>query len=130
MIRLILLFKQAQRELLQIIHPRLVQPVALAGSPVSNQVIFAILAYMLFYGATVMVMSFLMLMTGMDPISAVSAILASVNNLGPGLGEVGPAGNYAGLSGPQLWICAITMLLGRLELLTLLVMLIPAFWRD
>lgn len=71
-----------------------------------------------------------MLMTGMDPISAVSAILASVNNLGPGLGEVGPAGNYAGLSGPQLWICAITMLLGRLELLILLVMLIPAFWRD
>ncbi len=130
MIRLILLFKQAQRELLQIIHPRLVQPVELGGSPVSNQVIFAILAYMLFYGATVMVMSFLMLMTGMDPISAVRAILASVNNLGPGLGEVGPAGNYAGLSSLQLWICSITMLLGRLELLTLLVMLIPAFWRD
>ncbi len=130
MIRLILLFKQAQRELLQIIHPRLVQPVELGGSPVSNQVIFAILAYMLFYGATVMVMSFLMLMTGLDAITAVSSVLASVNNLGPGLGEVGPAASYAGLNSFQLWICSITMLLGRLELLTLLVVLIPAFWRE
>ncbi len=130
MIRLILLFKQAQRELLQIVHPRLVRPVQLDGTPVSNRVIFAIMAYMLFYGATIMVASFLLLMSGMDAISAVSATLASVNNLGPGLGEVGPAGNYAGLSSFQLWVCAITMLLGRLELLTLLVVLMPSFWRE
>lgn len=130
MIRLMLLFKQAQRELMQIIHPRLVNPVQLGGAPVSNQVIFAILAYMLFYGATVMVMSFLLLISGMDPITAVSAVLASVNNLGPGLGDVGPATTYADLNVFQLWVCAISMLLGRLELLTLLVVLIPSFWRD
>ncbi|MBU3725552.1 MAG: TrkH family potassium uptake protein [Burkholderiaceae bacterium] len=130
MIRLIVLFKQAQRELLQIVHPRLVSPVQLDGTPVSDRVIFAILAYMLFYGATIMVASFLLLMSGMDAITAVSATLASVNNLGPGLGEVGPSGNYAGLTSFQLWVCAITMLLGRLELLTLLVVLIPSFWRE
>ena len=130
MIRLVLLVKQARRELLRIIHPRLVSPVQLGESVVSNKVIFAVLAYMLFYGATVMVASFLLLMSGMDPITAVSATLASVNNLGPGLGEVGPASTYAGLTSFQLWVCSIAMLLGRLELLTLLVVLTPAFWRD
>jgi trk system potassium uptake protein TrkH len=130
MIRLVLLVKQARRELMRIIHPRLINPVQLGESVVSNQVIFAVLAYMLFYGATVMIASFLLLMSGMDPITAVSATLASVNNLGPGLGEVGPSGNYASLSTFQLWVCSITMLLGRLELLTLLVVLTPAFWRE
>ncbi len=130
MIRLLLLIKQGQRELMRIIHPRLINPVQMGDAAVSNQVIFAILAYMLFYGGTVMVMSFLLLLTGVEPITAVSAILASVNNLGPGLGEVGPAGNYLGFNDFQLLVCSITMLLGRLELLTLLVVLIPAFWKD
>ncbi len=130
MIRLLLLIKQGQRELMRIIHPRLINPVQMGESIVSNQVIFAVLAYMLFYGGTVMVMSFLLLMTGMDPITAVSAVLASINNLGPGLGEVGPASNYLGFNDFQLMVCSVTMLLGRLELLTLLVVLIPAFWRD
>lgn len=130
MIRLVLLVKQAKLELTRIIHPRLVSPVQLGDSTVSSQVMSAVLAYMLFYGATVMVMSFLMLMTGLDPITAVSAVLASVNNLGPGLGAVGPAETYQGLSDIQIWICALTMILGRLELLTLLVVLLPAFWRD
>ena len=130
MIRLVLLVKQAQRELYRIIHPRVIRPVQLGENVVSNQVIFAVLAYMLFYGATVMVMSFAMLLTGLDPITAVSAVLASVNNLGPGLGEIGPTNTYASFSSLQLWICSVTMLLGRLELLTLLVVLIPAFWKD
>jgi len=78
----------------------------------------------------VMVMSFAMLITGLDPITAVSAILASVNNLGPGLGDVGPAATYQSFTGLQLSICSITMLLGRLELLTLLVVLLPSFWKN
>lgn len=130
MIRLVLLFKQARRELMVIIHPRLIRPIQLGQNAVSNQVIFAVLAYMLFYGATIMVMSFLLLLTGLDPITAVSAVLASVNNLGPGLGEVGPASTYQVFNDFQLWVCAFTMLLGRLELLTLLVVLIPTFWKD
>ncbi len=130
MIRLVLLIKQARRELLRIIHPRLIDPVQVGETVISNQVIFSVLAFLLFYGATVMVMSFLMLLSGMDPISAVSAVLASVNNLGPGLGEVGPASSYANLSSFQLWVCSASMLLGRLELLTLLVVLIPAFWKN
>ena len=130
MIRLIVLIKQARRELMRIIHPRLVDPLQIGGAVVSNQVIYAVLAYMLFYGATVMIASFLLLLSGMDPITAVSATLASVNNVGPGLGEVGPASSYAGLSNFQLWVCSAAMLLGRLELLTLLVVLLPSFWKD
>ena len=60
---------------------------------------------------------------------AISAALACINNLGPGLNEVGPAGNYAMLSSFQLWVLSFAMLLGRLELLTVLVILVPAFWR-
>ena len=130
MIRLILLVKQARRELLRIIHPRMVHPVQMGEAVVSNHVMFAVLAYMLFYGATVMVASFLLLLSGLEPITAVSATLASVNNLGPGLGEVGPSSSYAGLSDFQLWVCSFAMLLGRLELLTLIVVLLPSFWKD
>ncbi len=130
MIRLILLVKQARRELLRIIHPRMVHPVQMGEAVVSNHVMFAVLAYMLFYGATVMVASFLLLLSGLEPITAVSATLASVNNLGPGLGEVGPSSSYAGLTDFQLWVCSFAMLLGRLELLTLIVVLLPSFWRD
>jgi trk system potassium uptake protein len=130
MIRLVLLVKQARRELIRIIHPRLISPVQIGENVVSNQVIFAVLAYMLFYGATVMIMSFAMLLTGLDPITAVSAVLASVNNVGPGLGDVGPSLTFGNLTTPQLWICSVTMLLGRLELLTLLVVLLPSFWKD
>lgn len=129
MIRLVIMVKLAYREFLRIIHPRVVQPVQLGRSSVASSVVFAVLAYMLAYGATVMVTTFLLLLSGMNDISAISAALACVNNLGPGLNELGPAGNYGGLSGFQLWVLSFAMLLGRLELLTVLVILIPAFWR-
>ena len=129
MIRLVIMVKLAYREFLRIIHPRVVQPVQLGSSAVASSVVFAVLAYMLAYGATVMVTTFLLLLSGMNDITAVSAALACVNNLGPGLNEVGPAGNYASLTSFQLWVLSFAMLLGRLELLTVLVILVPAFWR-
>jgi trk system potassium uptake protein len=75
------------------------------------------------------VASFLLMLTGLDDTTAISAVLACINNLGPGLGGVGPAGNFSGLNAFQLWVLSFTMLLGRLELLTVLVILVPAFWR-
>ena len=70
-----------------------------------------------------------LLFTGLDMVTAFTAVLASINNTGPGLGEVGPAANYQGLSDVQTWVCSIVMLLGRLELLSVMVLLTPAFWR-
>ncbi len=92
-------------------------------------VIFAVLAFMLMYGGTVIVMTMLLLATGLDAISAITAVLACINNMGPGLGLVGPSANYSVLSEFQTWVCTLTMLLGRLELFTMLVLFTPAFWR-
>jgi trk system potassium uptake protein TrkH len=70
-----------------------------------------------------------LLFTGLDPVTAFTAVIACVNNIGPGLGQVGPAGNYQDLSDFQTWVCTFAMLLGRLEMLSLLVLLTPSFWR-
>ncbi|HPP83844.1 MAG TPA: potassium transporter TrkG, partial [Rubrivivax sp.] len=74
-------------------------------------------------------LTMVLLFSGLDPVTAFSAVVACLNNIGPGLGEVGPAVNYGGLSGFQTWVCTAAMLLGRLELLTVLVLFTPRFWR-
>jgi trk system potassium uptake protein TrkH len=129
LIRSLLLIKQAQRELVRIVHPRAVVPVTLGGQIVPPQVLISVIAFMLAYGAVTLGASLLLLFTGLDPITAVTAVVACINNTGPGLGGVGPAGNYQGLSDFQTWVCTCTMLLGRLELLSLLVLFTPQFWR-
>lgn len=129
MARLVILLKQARREMRAIIHPRAVQPVTLAGHPVDNRTIFSVLGFMLMYGGTIIGLTLLLLLTDMPFETAFSAVVASVNNMGPGLNEVGPSGNYAGLTNIQLWICTLAMLLGRLEILSFLVILTPGFWR-
>jgi trk/ktr system potassium uptake protein len=129
MIRAQILFKQIFRELLRTIHPRIYNPVKLSEVPVSNATVFAVLAYVFMYVSCVIVLTLLLTASGLDEISAFSAAVASLNNAGPGLGEVGPASNYASLTDTQTWICSFAMLLGRLELFTLLVVLTPAFWR-
>ncbi len=130
MIRLILMSKQARRELDRIVHPRAVDPVQLEGTIVSPSVLSGVTAFMLFYGLVVMVSCLLLLLTGMADTTAVSGVLASLNNMGPGLNEIGPVGNYGALSNFQLGIFTALMVLGRLELLTVLVLFSAAFWKD
>jgi trk system potassium uptake protein TrkH len=129
LVRAVLMFKQAFRELARIVHPRAYIPVKLGGHPIENNIIFAVLAFMLVYGGTISVMTMLLAATGLDFVTAFSAVVACINNLGPGLGQVGPATNFALLDDFQTWLCSAAMLLGRLELLTVLVLLTPAFWR-
>ncbi len=130
MVRAMIMVKQALREMRRIVHPRAYIPVKLAGSIVENNIVFAILAFMLVYGGTIITLTMLMTASGLDLITAASAIVACVNNIGPALGQVGPGGTYAVLSDFQTWLCTIAMLLGRLELLTLLVVFTPGFWRQ
>jgi trk system potassium uptake protein TrkH len=92
-------------------------------------VLMSVMAFMLIYGATILGLTMLMLLSGMDIVTAFTAVVACVNNIGPGLGSVGPAGNYGGLTDFQTWICTFGMLLGRLELLSVLVLLTSQFWR-
>jgi trk system potassium uptake protein len=129
LVRSLLLLKQARRELIRAVHPRAVAPVTYGGATVSNQVMSSVIAFMLLYGSVAALATLALLFTGMDLVSAATAVIACINNTGPGLGEVGPAANYQGLTDLQTWICTFTMLLGRLELVTVLVLLTPQFWR-
>jgi trk system potassium uptake protein len=129
LIRSLVMLKAAKRELTRIVHPRAVVPVTLGGALVSNQVIFSVLAFMLIYGGVMVASTLVLLFTGLDIVSAFTAVVACINNTGPGLGQVGPAGNYQGLSDLQTWVCSVVMLLGRLELLSVLVLFTPQFWR-
>jgi trk system potassium uptake protein len=129
MVRMILLVKQARRELVRIIHPRVVNPVTLAGGTVSANVVATVLGYMLIYGATIIGFTLLLLLSGLDLETAFSAVIVCVNNIGPGLGLVGPSTNYGFMTEFQLWVCTAAMLLGRLELLSVLVLFTAHFWR-
>jgi trk system potassium uptake protein TrkH len=129
MMRALLMFQQAFRELARMVHPRALIPVKLGGQVVENHIIFAVLAYMLVYGVTMTAITLALTGTGMDFVTAFSASTATVNNLGPGLGNIGPAGTYAAFDPFQTWICTAAMLLGRLELITVFVLFTPAFWR-
>ncbi len=129
MIRFIVLLKQVQREMLRILHPRLVNPLRIRNAMVEDSVIFAVLAFMMLYGASVILLTMLLALSGRDIITAFSAIVACINNMGPGLNEVGPAANFAVLTDFETWVCTFAMLIGRLELMAVLVLFTPAFWR-
>ena len=129
MFRTLVLFRQAGRELMLLVHPQAVRPVKIGGQVVQNQIVFAVLAFVVLYFGTVVVLTFALLASGLDFISSFSAIIACINNAGPGLGVVGPASNYQGLSDFQTWTCSTAMLLGRLEIFSFLVLLTPQFWR-
>jgi trk system potassium uptake protein TrkH len=122
-----LLFRQGMREISQLVHPNALIPVKLGGKPVSDNVINAVWGFLSLYIFSFSVLLILMLATGTDLTTAFSAVTASLNNLGPGLGEV--ANNYAGVTDFGKIILTFAMLLGRLELFTLLVLFTPVFWR-
>ncbi|MFH1044899.1 MAG: potassium transporter TrkG [Pseudomonadota bacterium] len=130
MIRAELMARQAVREMTRIIHPRAIVPVKLGGVRVENNIIFAVLAFILVYVGSFIAMTMMLAASGLDIITAFSAVIACLNNTGPGLNQVGPATTYASLNDFQTWICTIAMLLGRLELFTLLVVFTPGFWRE
>ena len=107
MIRMLLLLKQARRELVRIVHPNVVNPVVMGGGTVAARVMQSVIAYMMIYGATLVGLTMLLLFSGLDVLTAFTAVIACVNNIGPGLGEVGPAVNYGGLSDFQTWVCTL-----------------------
>jgi trk system potassium uptake protein TrkH len=129
MVRAVVLFKQVYREFNRLSHPQAITPLKIAEQPVSNQIIFAVLAFFFTWTATMVSMTLVLAMTGLDAMTAFSAVVASLNNIGPGLHQVGPAANFAILSDFQTWVCALAMLMGRLELFTFLVIFTSAFWR-
>lgn len=126
-IRFLLLIKQGMREIFRLIHPNAQIPVKIGNKPLPERVINAVWGFFALYVASFAVMLLLIMMTGLDQVTAFSAVAASMNNLGPGLGEVGA--HYGDINAFAKWVLCFAMLLGRLEIFTLLVLLTPAFWR-
>ncbi|MDH4284675.1 MAG: TrkH family potassium uptake protein [Gallionellaceae bacterium] len=129
MIRTLILIKQARRELLRMLHPAVVNPMKIGKLIISNNVIYSVLGFIFLYFMTLVIFTFILLISGMDYLSALTAMLAMVNNCGPGLGTVGPASNYQGLNDFQTCVCTFAMLVGRLEIFTVLILFTSYFWR-
>ncbi|GAB3283489.1 TrkH family potassium uptake protein [Parahaliea aestuarii] len=125
--RLMLIFKQGIRELKQLVHPQAVIPLKMGKRRVDAAVVSAVWSFFAVYMFSFITILLLLMGTGMDFITAFSAVAASLNNLGPGLGDV--AANYAGISETAKGLLCFAMLLGRLEVFTLLVLFTPMFWR-
>ncbi len=129
MIRAIVLYKQVYRELARAMHPNAVHPVKVGNEVLPPNILFAVLAFGFMYMVCIASMTLILSFSGLEIITAFTAVVASINNTGPGLGQVGPASNFSVLTDFQTWVCTFAMLIGRLEIFTLLVVLTPAFWR-
>jgi len=126
-IRVILLYRQSAREILRLIHPNAVIPVRVGGQKTSDAVMDAVWGFFFLYIACFAITTLLLTATGLDPVTAYSAAASCLTNLGPALGEA--SANYAHLNDSSKIVLSVAMLLGRLEIYTLLVLLAPAFWR-
>lgn len=126
-IRVLLLFKQGYREIKKLIHPRAIFVIKLGKQPIDNNIIGAVWGFFAAYVFLFSIMLLALMADGLDQVTAFSAVAACMNNLGPGLGEV--ALTYANIGDFSKWVLCFAMLLGRLEIFTLLVLFVPAFWR-
>ncbi|MFN4262579.1 MAG: TrkH family potassium uptake protein [Thioalkalivibrionaceae bacterium] len=125
-IRVLMLFKQGRREIQRLIHPHAVIKVRLNNRPMGEDGIAAVWGFMAAYVLVYIVMLLLLMAAGHDQVTAFSAVAATLNNLGPGLSEV--ASNYSSLDAFSKWVLVVAMIMGRLEIFTILVLLTPAFW--
>jgi trk system potassium uptake protein len=129
MFRSLVLVKQSLREMFTLVHPQAVMPLKIDGSIIPNRVAWSVLAFIFLYFSSIMVLIFALLASGLDFMSAATAIISCINNTGPGLNAVGPTHNYAALTDFQTWVCTVAMFIGRLEIVTVLVLFTPTFWR-
>lgn len=129
MIRVMIIVKQFGLELKRLLHPHGVFPLKLKGRVIEQSIVTPILLFLILFITLFLVITTLLLIAGSDYATAFSAALASLSNIGPGLGEVGPTGNYGNLSDFEIWVCTFAMIIGRLELFTVIVIFTPGFWR-
>lgn len=128
-IRLVILFKQALNEMKLLIHPRGVFTLKISGSMVKKNIVYAVSGFFFLYVAILLMITFVVATGGHDIVTSFSAALATLGNIGPGFGNVGPAENYAFFQDYIKWTLSFAMLVGRLELYTVLVIFMPWFWR-
>lgn len=127
--RVIALAKFSVREMILLLHPNAVRTVKVNGRSLNERITMAIMAFIFVYFMTVVGFTFALMISGLDLITALTAVVACITNAGPGLGSVGPSHNYASLNDVQKWLCVSVMLLGRLEIFTVLVLFTPSYWK-
>lgn len=128
-IRVILLAKHAYQEVFRIIHPHAITPVKLAGKVVPSEVLSSIWGFFVLYLAIFVTCALIVAWLGLDMVSSFASVAACIFNVGPGLGMVGPAKNYLLVPAAGKWVLIFCMLVGRLEIYTVVVLLIPEYWR-
>ncbi len=128
-LRVMLCFKYCYKELFLLIHPRAVVQVKIGGKGVSEDVVRSVLGFLALYVALYALATVILAATGVDFVTSIGAVAASLGNIGPGFGMVGPVENYAQIPTAGKWLLSWCMLLGRLEIYTLIIFLVPEFWR-
>lgn len=127
--RVLLLIKFGYNELVKLIHPQAVIPIRINGNVVDTKIMINVAGYFVTFALIGVASAILLSMMGIDIITSISLIAATMNNIGPGLGMVGPTDNYGFLPIAAKWLLSFLMLIGRLELFTVLILLAPSFWK-
>lgn len=126
-IRILIMLKQCLREIYRVIHPNALFPIKVGNNSISDQVVEAVWGFVVVYVAAYLLLMMVLLVSGLDFLTAFTAVGACLTNLGPGLGDV--AAHYGNINSTAKWILCFAMVLGRLEVFTLLVLFTPMFWR-
>ena len=127
--RVLILLRNVRNALTNRLHPHAVNPVRLNGKPVSNDIITNVMVIFVVYAITMMMGFMALILTGVDATESLGAVFGCITSYGPGLGTCGGFGSYADFPLVSKWICSVLMLLGRLECLTVYILLLPGFWR-
>jgi len=128
-VRHVVLLKNSFLEMKRLLHPSGIIPVRLNGKAISPKVTYHVLAFFIIYITVFVLSSILVAFTGLDMMTTLSSVATSLGNIGPGFGDVGPMNNFSGLPTITKWILSFLMLLGRLELFTILILFTPYFWK-
>lgn len=129
MMRTLILMKQSQLQMLLLTHPTAINPLKIGRIVIPSEIILSVLGFIFVYFMSIVALTLLLILSGLDFVSSFTAIIACINNAGPGLNVVGPASNYASLTDFQTWVCCVAMFLGRIEIFTALIIFTPTFWR-
>lgn len=129
MIRTIILMKQARLELFKFIHPSAVKSLRIGDTVINSAIVTSVTGFIFLYFISIVILVFTLLLSGLDFMTAFSAIIACFNNAGPGLNQVGPAANYSSLSDFQTGVCTFAMLLGRVQIFSIVILFVPEFWK-
>jgi len=128
-LRIMLLFKYCTRELFSLVHPRSITHIKMNGKTIPEEIVRSVLGFLGLYIGLYVVCAILLAGIGVDFVTALTAVAACIGNIGPGFGMVGPAENYAAIPVLGKWLLIWCMLLGRLEIYTVIILLAPEFWR-